>query len=593
MKSLLSFVVAALVLPASLCAEVIRVNSQAAFDAIASSVSAAVASGAAQVTVEMSPGTYYFSENHLKLARKQWSGVSIAIRGNGATLVSEGKDFAAGQKFAAVFNTNHGFVSLTGGLVPLWGDLMQADELVEVVNESAKLCRLSCADIDQDVPADRCGNVYINLTQWYRSNTYRVKYIKDSYVYFTATDLTYNKARKCHSVNLDYGFGKMMPRFRLCNMPQTDEPLMSLSGGTVALPKGVSRVHQCTATRFLHLDHTALAALSIDSLTFLGNSNSNAALLQLTNSTIGAFNLSRCTFSAIQSNVVKADTTDNVSVTRCTFRDCFRHGVYTVNSANATITGNTFVRMGLACNNTFSIRSSGKNISIADNTIEDYGYGGIAVGTWWASPKRMDNTGVVERNLLRYTDDYMDQWLSHSLMDSGAIYVYTQCDDIQIRHNFINNYNGAYYNRGIFCDDGTLNVTISSNIITNITNSYAIDLRRSVSIEKAANSHTPTVNVNNRISGNIISAPIRFEGRDANANCRLGTNLLLGKAAELKSECVTSNLQSEAAYLNIRQWSADKDCLTLPANQSATLRRLPGYKALSQRINIGETTRKN
>lgn len=591
MKSIITCLVSALLLPATLRAAVIRVNSQTDFDGMASSIGAAVVSGATEITVELSPSTYCFSENHLTFMRKSWPDVSIAIRGNGSTIVSSGKDYAGGQRFAGVFNVNHGFVSLTGGLVPLWGDLMQADGLVEVVDESAKLCRLSCAGITCDVPADRCGSVYINLTQWYRSGTYRVKYIKDSDIFFTATDLSYNKARHCHSVNLDYGFAKAMPRFRLCNMPQTEEPLMTVSGGRVVLPDGIAGVHQCTATRFLNIGNSSIAALSIDSVTFLGNANGQAALLQLTGSAVGSFKLTQCSFNAIQSNVVKVDTTDNVTVSHCTFRDCFRNGVYTVNSANTVITDNVFVRMGLAVNNSFCIRSSGSNVRIARNTMEDFGYGGIAVGTWWASEKRMDNTGVVEHNILRYTDSYMKNWQAHSLMDSGAIYLYTQCDDVQVRYNFIDNYNGAYFNRGVFCDDGTLNFRIHSNIITNIGNSYAIDARRTVSIEKDPKSHTPAVNVNNRIYGNIVSAPIRFEGRDANAGCLLGTNLLLGNATDIKDRNITLNLQREDAFLNISRWSVDGNKLAVPAGQAAALRKLPGYRELRAWIDIRETPR--
>lgn len=591
MKSIFPCLVSALLLAAPVRAAVIRVNSQAAFDGMASSINAAVVSGATEITVELSPSTYRFSENHLALMRKNWPDVSIAVHGNGSVIVSYGRDYAARQRFAGIFNVNHGFVSLTGGLVPLWGDLIQADGLVEVVDENAKLCRLSCSGITSDVPANRCGSVYINLTQWYRSGTYRVKYIRDSDIFFTATDLSYNKARHCHSVNLDYGFGKAVPRFRLCNMPQPGEPLMTVSDGRVMLPDGTAGVHQCTATRFLNVGNCSLAALSIDSVTFLGNANGNAALLQLTGSAVGSFRLTRCSFNAIQSNVIKADTTDNVTVSHCTFRDCFRNGVYTVNSANTVITDNVFVHMGLAVNNTFCIRSSGSNVRIARNTMEDFGYGGIAVGTWWASEKRMDNTGVVEHNVLRYTDSYMEQWQAHSLMDSGAIYLYTQCDDMQVRYNFINNYNGAYFNRGIFCDDGTLNFCIHSNIITNIGNSYAIDARRTVSIEKDPKSHTPTVNVNNRIYGNIVSAPIRFEGRDTNAGCRLGTNLLLGNATAIKGENVTLNLQREDAFLNVRQWSVVGNRLTVPAGQAAALRKLPGFGELRAWIGIGDTRR--
>lgn len=586
MKKTLEFLLLVLLLPTISCSEVINIGNQTDFNNLSSSINSAVASGAKDIVVEFAPSTYYFNEDHLALARKQWPGVSISIHGNGSTIVSKGKDYVNGQLYASVYNTNHGFVSLNHGDVPVWGKLLQADDLIEVADESTKLCCLTCSDITQDMPADKCKNIYINLTQWFKSNTYKVSYIKDSNIFFKANDLSFNKARDCYSVNLDYGFGKATPRFRLCNMPQAEEPLVTISNNRITLPPGIDSIHLCSATRFLNVTNSSLASIDIDSLTFLGNKNSKTALLQLTSNTLGAFKLSRCHFKAIQSDVVKIDTTDNANISLCEFQECYRNGIYTTCSANTSITNNTFTHMGLAINNSFCIRSAGKNIYIAHNTLKDYGYGGIAVGTWWASPKKMVNTGIVEHNYLFYTDAYMEQWQNHSLMDSGAIYLYTQCDNMQVRYNFINNYNGAYLNRGIFCDDGALNFRIHSNIVTNIANSFAIDSRRTLGIEKDPKSHTPTVNINNRIYDNIISAPIRFEGRNANANCMLGTNLLLGKASVIKVENIMQNLQQENSFLNINQWSITDGKLTIPEKHISTLHKLPEYKELGKWIAI-------
>ena len=61
-------------------------------------------------------------------------------------------------------------------------------------------------------------------------------------------------------------------------------------------------------------------------------------------------------------------------------------------------------------------------------------------------------------------------------MDSGAIYIATQNDDVRIEDNYIHDINGPTYNRGIFADDGTSNVVIRRNRIENVKNHFALDI---------------------------------------------------------------------------------------------------------------------
>ena len=69
-------------------------------------------------------------------------------------------------------------------------------------------------------------------------------------------------------------------------------------------------------------------------------------------------------------------------------------------------------------------------------------------------------------------------------------------------------------NRGIFCDDGTVNVSILNNRVLRIRNSYCIDLRRVASVEKDPRSAIRKVNVGNRMEGNVIDGRVRFVNRD-------------------------------------------------------------------------------
>lgn len=582
MKKLCMLSLLATVVVLQLQAVVIRVEGQKDFNSLMSLVNNAVSKGEKSITVEFHPqGYYYFAENHLDITNRQWGGVSLTIHGNGATLASVGKNYSNGQAYLGVFSVDKGFVNFKHGDAPFWNDLLQADGQIDVVNKQTKLCRLTSLDDIDDLPANRCRNVYINVTQWFKSSVYKVNYIKDNEIYFTAGDLAFNQGRDCYSVNLDYGFGQKHPRFRLCNASLAQKDLMSVAGNKIRTPQGIDSIHESYATRFLNISNSTLEKVSITGLQFVGNKNAKTALIQVASCKMDTFRISNCDFNALQSTIVKADTTNNVVVDKCRFKDCYREGIYLTCCANAKVENNSFDDMGLAINNNFCIRVAGKNMKIANNELKNYGYGGIAVGTWWGSPKRMQNTGVVENNLLYYTDDYMSQWAKHSLMDSGAIYIYTQCDDIHVRYNFINNYNGAYLNRGIFCDDGALNFKIYSNIITNITNSYSIDSRRSLGIETSAKTHTKVVNRNNYVYNNLVSAPIRLEGRDKNANCHLGTNIVLGKTNKVKQECSFVNLQSEGNFLNIDQWSVANKRLVIPQSREAVVRKMRDFKAIA------------
>ena len=109
-------------------------------------------------------------------------------------------------------------------------------------------------------------------------------------------------------------------------------------------------------------------------------------------------------------------------------------------------------------------------------------------------------------------------------MDSGAIYLWTQNDNVIIRYNYIHDYTGAGDNRGIFCDDGAANFKIIGNRILRIANSYCIDSRRI----KDQHPEIFTNNVNISITDNTVDGSIRFEGRDDVGNkCVYGNNTII------------------------------------------------------------------
>ena len=107
-------------------------------------------------------------------------------------------------------------------------------------------------------------------------------------------------------------------------------------------------------------------------------------------------------------------------------------------------------------------------------------------------------------------------------MDSGAIYLWTQSDGIIIRNNYIHDIAGAKDNRGIFCDDGTKNVTIEGNVIQRIQNCYCIDLREVKSVAEKVQDH----NTGNICRNNLVDGDIRFFIQDK--SCRESGNKKIG-----------------------------------------------------------------
>ncbi|MGN1213823.1 MAG: right-handed parallel beta-helix repeat-containing protein, partial [Bacteroidaceae bacterium] len=536
--------------PTTSRAYIINIDNQEQFDELEETILSLISNGEKDIEIRLAPTTFYFGENHLNLNNIKNKKLNITLKGNGTIITAAGRNFKNNQSYMRPFNTDRAFVTPEGNDVAIWSKTYHADRLIEVVDEKTKLCRLTCSKI-ADMTPEQCRNTYIYITQWFKSNTYKVKEITNGKITFTASDLTYNQGRQCHSINLDYGYGKAMPRFKLCNISNHRDSLLTIDNNKIHLPQGTDTLHECDATRFMSVKNTVLNHIEICNITFAGNKDSRNALVEFFTTSAESISINNCQFKAIHSTAVKIDSTDNFLLEKSQFTQCHRDGIAASRSANTQISHNTFTLMGLGGSNNFCVRVSGQDLVVDHNEFCDFGYGGIAAGTWWGTPKTTLVTGTIAHNHLFFTPAYFNQAANDLLMDSGAIYLYTQCDNVRVEYNFIHDYTGAYQNRGIFCDDGAKNLTINSNIIINTPNSYSIDSRRSLGIETEKNSHVDTVNINNHVAGNIISSPIRLEGRDKKSRCTLGINVFLS----------TNNSTPQHTLQNI---TSQNSTLTLP-----------------------------
>lgn len=571
-------------------ADTIRVNTRNDLNSLANTITNAVLDGEKEIDVVFAPGTFTYRDNLLNLSNKQWRGVRLRLIGNGATLMAEGPDIANHSTYDHPFHPACTYATATGQILSPWGNMLQTDRLIEVVDAEQKLCRLHCGEA-LEMPAPDCRNTWINISQWYTSSVYNVERINDGWVYFTADNLTYNSSRKCYNVNLDYGYARMMPRFRLCNSagsaPENNTPpaapdsstlpSVCIRGGIMYLPDSIPSVRECQAIHFLQMKNTALQSLCIEGLTFLGNKESTDYLLSFTAVRSDSLVIRSCSFIGLGSGAVSSQQTDNLIISSCSFSNCRRYGIYVEGGANPRITQNSFIRMGLALLNSFCIRVSATNFLISENHISDFGYGAIAVGKWWAAPKSITVSGIVEQNIIHYSPQWLNHILGHSLMDSGAIYLYTQMDDVRVRHNFIHDYTGACDNRGIFCDDGAKNFTLEGNIILHTPNSFSIDSRRTLSIEASPRSYTKEVNVNNTITSNIIDGSIRFQGRDDNARCRLERNIFLQTGADSTQMNVLGNLSLSTPFVSATYQGISNGLVRVSAATLRLIRALPSW----------------
>ena len=540
----------ALSLPLTTQADTLRVNTQNEFNALPTDIEMAIRRGATTVDVVLAPATFYFRENHINWNNRQWDGITINLRGHGTVIKANGIALTNGQDYNRTFHHGNGYTAGDSLNIALWGDLHEADDLIEVLDKDSKLCRLPYSDIDDQDEAG-CVNTYINITQWFKSSVYKVLRISDGMIYFIASDLAYNNSRQCYNVNLDEAYSRkalkidegLMPRFRLCNSSLDSDRLVNIRDGKIHLPQALNQVREHTANTFFSLASSTIGGINFSGITFCGNRDNNNYLIAFNkvkaNDSIA---FSNCQFHALRSNVIQAFDSNNLRVRHCHFSNCYHYGIFASRSVNTTITHCTFSDMGLACINTASIRCSGSDYYIAYNEFCNFGRTGISLGTWWKADKTTPETGVVEHNLLYFTPSYMANHLKRSLMDSGAIYIYTQNDRVSVRHNIIHDYIGACDNNGIYCDDGACHFRIHDNIVANTPNGYSIDSRAVLHIATNKESKTTVVNYDNQIYNNIVDGPIRAEAAPGNSKCRFASNKRIKKRAKIDQLIKKSNI---------------------------------------------------
>ena len=478
-KRLLSLLL--LLLPAVLAAETVTVSSQADFDVLSARITTLAKSGAKEITVRFAKGTYQFKENQLEFKNLSASTLRLSLECEGAVFIP-----------ADLGSHSYGDVLLSLKDLSCKDRLsapIQVKKRPEIVNRKSGLCRVMTGG--KDLTEKDANGLYVILTQWYRSGRYPVQKIQGGYIYFTAQGVT-SDGDPNHDIDADFKFEKVLPRYSLLDSR-----------------KAPANLHRGTACKFLTMFNCYIGSFRLHGARFLSNGGEDC-LMQFYANDATSIEVSGCQFEHIHSDIIHVQRTNNFLFRDNDVEHSWRQGI-TVDyfSSGAEFADNRFTDTGLLMENSFCLQLRGGHFLVHGNVFKDFTYGAVGIGTHWKDPMPASASGVMEKNELFCTPSF-----NRYLMDSGAVYTWTINRDVTIRDNYIHDIGGYGQNRGIFCDDGTVNVHIVGNRVLRIRNFYCIDLRKMLSIESDPASAIRKVNVGNTLENNTVDGDIRFWNRD-------------------------------------------------------------------------------
>lgn len=479
----------------------IAIHTQDSFDALPVLLNKSQGNGYDEIIIRFDKGTFYFGDKHLRLDELSFPGTAIRFIGQGTVLTAKGEDYRDGDLIHSPIEARTGIVSESGDVF-LWSNVYHSDGKVQVVDKNERLCRLKCNALKKSRVGD-FSSCYILLTEWYLSKMMKVTEVKDGEVFFIADE-------EMGFLNADYDYAHIYPRFKLLN---TKDAPFFIQDNTVHLSQGLDQVHVCRAGRLLTAFHASFKSISFEGFVFLGNQDEIYPLMDFAYIQTEGISISNCEFCGLRSKLVQAAYTTHFSFSNNNIHDCYRCGVSSLHSSKTRITNNVFHNVGLAMSNDFSIVCADEDYLVSDNLISDFGYGGIGVGLHFTVPRQNRITGTVRNNELWYSQSYFADYPSHTLMDSGAIYAWTQHDRCVIRDNFIHDYTGMLHNRGIFLDDGASHIIVTNNTVVHVPNGWSIDSRLVREVETIPGSQVTQANVGVLIHGNKVDGKIRFEKR--------------------------------------------------------------------------------
>lgn len=460
------------------------------FDRLDERIDSVLAAGEREVDVRFAPGTYFFREGHLTLSDILDPGVVLRLSGNGACLVgaSDGKDPAF----------ENGFVDLAGRKAwDAFAPVRKAGFWPVRIPFRKGLYILRCKG-EADVSEADAAGMKIILSQWFVGAVYEVVKISRGWLFFRRVPY---RTR----IWSELRFGRCLPRYMLF------------------APRKARKAYACTASNFLSLENSRLGGVVLDGLHFLGNGEGDR-LIRFSGVEADSVVVRECTFEGIRSRGLLVEGTDHFRLRDNVFKKGALNQVYVdKTSDDARIERNRFIENGQLMTNDPVVDCKGSDFQVRNNYFEDFSYSAIGAGLHYTDTAGLVTSGVIEKNEICMSEPYR-QAPMRSLIDGGAIYVWTQNKDLVIRDNYIHDIAGPHGNRGIFGDDGVVNLKVCDNTVLRVRGSYAIDVRKAHRVGRRKNSAIRRVNEGIVIRGNTYDGRVRLHARRDDPDSYIGEN---------------------------------------------------------------------
>ena len=452
----------------------ILVQTQKDFDMLQSHIDRAYEAGDSGIDIHLAPGIFFFHEGHISFVDRSLPGFAINIDGDGTVIVGESAD--------STYRLGQGFVDLK-----TLSDYDPSDDVKWARFWPLKVPfrkDVYCIPVKEpDMSEEEAKDIYIVLSQWFQGKIYKVLKISNGWMYFLREDKTGTR------MHTELRFGRCLPRYIICRPPERDD------------------VYVCSASSFLSVKNSELGGVSFRGIKFLGNSDRDI-LIHFKSSKADSVVVEKCLFEGIRSNVLVFNDSGNLRYRDNRMVRCYRSGIVCdEESDNCQVTGSTFSCNGWMMVHNFNVQMQGSGFLVKNNVFEDFTYIGIGVGSHYTSDFERAQ-GVIYENEL-FTTEKFQQGAPRMLIDAGAIYTGTRNKDVVICHNYVHDIYGPHGNRGIFADDGAINLTIYGNRVMNLS-AQCISLRRVKRIAWRSNSKIKKVNVGNKVYDNVANGRIRL-----------------------------------------------------------------------------------
>ncbi|WP_029904096.1 right-handed parallel beta-helix repeat-containing protein [Prevotella sp. 10(H)] len=457
------------------------------------------------------------------------------------------------ENFNLLYTGDTGFLSSN--------KINRAKSNVTVFDSLKKIARFKLPDelsLIKNKEADYFSNSILFYKSWYTYKYGTILRSDDEFIYFQY-DNTMN-------LDSDYSFAKEFPLFYITNIADAIEKnKVAVIGDNIYIPKNENKVFVCNYNKLLTIKKTNFKKISINGLTLAGSS---LFILPYNGDKTNLFDFSDSNNIEIKNNTFKnignefvikissknigypkseTATSNYVNISNNNVSDCYG-GMFLSSAWNTSATNNNTSNTSIFNKFRGVMIVTSKNFYIAQNNISNYGgyYGITSTGYKTATNER---SGIMEYNHIYFTEDYKENYLRNTVMDGGAIYIYTHQDNTICRYNIIHGIKGRRDYRGIFCDDGAYNFQLIGNLIYDISG-YTIDSRY-VPWKSNVNSEGYPTNVKNTIKDNILYGPYRFQGNPQYpASCKKGTNYVALTTLISKATTI-SNVDSLGPDINI------------------------------------------